>query len=292
MSIIPTSLAPKIGRAILLSRKHSPTILFVGGTVGAVAATVMACKATLTFKEHLEITEKDLEEVKSSIRSEDEIRKDVTFLHVRTAIVAVKLYGPAVALGALSISALTGSHVVLTKRNTALTAAYAALEKGFERYRERVIKELGPEKEREIRHAVEQYEVTDSETGKKHKVKIAAPHGDHSIYARFFDPTVKEWSHEPEYNLVYLRAQQTHANDLLHARGHLFLNEVYDMLGIERSKAGAIVGWVISKDGDNYVDFGIYDSHDPEKRAFINGQEGSILLDFNVDGVIYDKIGN
>lgn len=293
MTIIPASLAPKVGRAILLGRKNSPTIMFVGGTVGVVAATVLACKATLKFQTVLEGTKKDLIGAKSLDHQDytkADYRKDVAYIYIRTGVQAIRMYGPAVAVGTLSVMSLTGSHVVLTKRNTALTAAYAALEKGFSEYRQRVIKEIGPERERELRHAVEPYEVVDSETGKKHKVKIAGPQGDHSIYARFFDPTAKEWSHEPEYNLVYLHAQQTMANDLLHARGHLFLNEVYDMLGIERSRAGQVVGWIISKDGDNFVDFGLYDSHDPEKRAFINGQEGSILLDFNVDGIIYDKI--
>ena len=84
--------------------------------------------------------------------------------------------------------------------------------------------------------------------------------------------------------------QQTFFNDLLLSRGHLFLNEVYDQIGIDRTKAGQVVGWVVSKDGDNFVDFGLFDGSTQEKRMFVNGHENSVLLDFNVDGVIYDKI--
>jgi hypothetical protein len=64
------------------------------------------------------------------------------------------------------------------------------------------------------------------------------------------------------------------------------------MLGIDRSKAGSVVGWVITKEGtgDNFIDFGVFDGDNPRARDFVNGREGSILLDFNVDGVIYDKI--
>ena len=92
---------------------------------------------------------------------------------------------------------------------------------------------------------------------------------------------------------MFLRAQQQYANDKLIAQGHLFLNEVYDMLGLPRTKAGAIVGWVYDDNnavGDNFVDFGIYDVHRETARDFVNGYERSILLDFNVDGVIYDLI--
>ena len=81
---------------------------------------------------------------------------------------------------------------------------------------------------------------------------------------------------------------------MLKSRGHLFLNEVYDLLDIPRSKAGQVVGWVYNKNnnvkGDNYVDFNIYDITDKAKRSFVNGYERTILLDFNVDGVIYDLI--
>ena len=90
---------------------------------------------------------------------------------------------------------------------------------------------------------------------------------------------------------MYLRRQQDYANELLKAKGHLYLNEVYDILGLPRSKAGQIVGWVYDEKnpiGDNYVDFGIYEQNRAKNRDFVNGYEKTILLDFNVDGNILD----
>jgi hypothetical protein len=87
---------------------------------------------------------------------------------------------------------------------------------------------------------------------------------------------------------MFIRSQQNYANDLLNARGHVFLNEVYDMLGIERTSAGAVVGWVRGN-GDNEIDFGVLNDLHSGQR-FINGDERSVLLDFNVDGVVYDLI--
>ena len=88
---------------------------------------------------------------------------------------------------------------------------------------------------------------------------------------------------------MFLKQQQSYANDLLKSRGHLFLNEVYDLLGIQRTKAGNIVGWIYDEKnpvGDNFVDFGIYDINRPKNRDFVNGYERTIILDFNVDGDI------
>ena len=211
----------------------------------------------------------------------------------RAVVDVTKLYAPVVLVGAASIIALTGSHKILTSRNAALTAAYAALDKGFREYRHRVVKEFGPEVDQRLRYDTEERAVTQvTPDGSKKEVKVLRAGPDNiSIYARFFDDLCSSWSRTPEFNHLFLRCQQNYANDLLRSRGHIFLNEVYDMVGIERSKAGAVVGWVISKDGgDNYVDFGIFDGNNPRARDFVNGREGSILLDFNVDGVIYDKI--
>ena len=171
----------------------------------------------------------------------------------------------------------------------ALTAAYAAVDEAFKRYRERVVEKYGEEEDRNLRYESEEIEYID-EKGKTKKVLRASDENEHSMYARFFDEYSPSWSKEPEYNYVFLRCQQNWANDMLRARGHLFLNEVYDMLGINRSRAGSVVGWLIGDEGDNQIDFGIFDPNNESARDFVNGREGSILLDFNVDGVIYDKI--
>jgi hypothetical protein len=91
--------------------------------------------------------------------------------------------------------------------------------------------------------------------------------------------------------MLFLKSVQNHMNDMLHVRGHVLLNDVYDRLGIDRTPEGALVGWLMGGVGDNYVDFNIYDFQSAAKRDFVNGIEPSILLDFNVDGVIYEHIG-
>lgn len=289
---IPTALTRNVSRQMFLVQKHSPHILFGAGIVGVVATAVMASKATLQLSDTLQGYEDmkdmaaELLDTNNTEYTEDDYRKDMRYVHVRAAIGVTKLYAPAVGLGIVSVACLTQSHVILSQRNVALSAAYAALDKGFTEYRERVQSEVGEDRERELRYGG----ITKTTTvdGKQVKRIVPTPESA-SIYARFFDQLSSSWQREPEYNLVFLKCQQNYANDMLRARGHLFLNEVYDMLGIPRSKAGAVVGWRISDDGDCFVDFGLYDGNEAA-RAFVNGVEGAILLDFNVDGVIYDKL--
>jgi hypothetical protein len=292
MKFVPNAVSRKVARQVLVGQKHAPTILFGAGVVGVVATTVLACKATLKLEETLDEVNENLEAAKLTRFPEDASQRDVAYIYVQGITRVARLYAPAIACGALSIGALAGSHRVLTKRNLALTAAYSAVEKGFNDYRTRVVEEFGEDKDRELRYGTDTEKITtegkDGKTKTK-EVKIVGPNSA-SVYARFFDEYCKNWKRQPEYNLLFLQCQQNYANDLLQSRGHIFLNEVYDMIGIDRSKAGAVVGWVISKDGDNFVDFGIFDGDNPKARDFVNGREGSILLDFNVDGVIYDKI--
>lgn len=292
---LKNAVTSKVGRQILLTKKHSPTILFAGGIVGAVGATVLACRATLKLEEVVDEGAR-LEKLARTLEHKDyspeDSQQDLVKIKVQTAFNIAKLYAPAAALGAVSVAALTGSHVVLSKRNAAVMAAYSALDKGFNEYRARVREELGEEKDQEFRHGVETVQETvegkdgKSKTVEKRLINPQTP----SIYARFFDEGSPSWSRQPEYNQLFLNCQQNYANDLLRARGHVFLNEVYDMLGIPRSKEGAVVGWILNGEGDNFIDFGAYDGKNERTRAFVNGQERSILLDFNVDGLIYDMI--
>lgn len=302
LEIMKTTLVRVVGRGGLLTKKYSPEILIGIGVVGVVTSTVMACKATRKVDGLLDGHREILNEIKyakatveESVYSEHDLKKDIAITYIQTGKELVKLYGPAVSLGAASICCILGAHNIMKKRNVALMAAYKAVEQGFNNYRSRVIEELGEEKDRQFRHGIRQEQVTvieEDEDGKKKKVKKTIetidPNGI-SVYARFFDEASPQWSKTPEYNMIFLKCQQNYANDLLHARGHVFLNEVYDLIGIPRSQAGAVVGWCLGE-GDNFIDFGIYDFDNARGHDFVNGYERSILLDFNVDGVIYDMI--
>lgn len=291
---VPTKASLAVGRQMLKGQKHSPTILFGVGIVGVVATAVMASRATLKLNDILEEStiKKELIEDRASsdidTYSQDDATRDLKVLKVITASSIIKLYGPAVSVGLISVTCLAGSHHILTTRNAGMMAAYAALEKGFNEYRDRVRDEVGDDKERHIRFGSEESIIVNDDGVETRGIRVGDMNP--SVYARFFDETSNEWNRFPEYNRIFLRSQQNYMNDKLNAKGHVFLNEVYDALGIERSRAGAVVGWILSKDGDNYIDFGVFADESQRIRDFVNGREGSILLDFNVQGQIFDKI--
>lgn len=286
-------------------KKHSPEILVAAGVVGVIASAVMACKATTKASEILDKTKEDIDKIHDCMADEslseeytaEDGRKDLIVVYAQTGVKLAKLYAPAIALGVLSLSGIIVSNNILRKRNVALAAAYATVDKGFKEYRNRVIKKFGEEIDRELKYNIKakKYEETSvDENGKENTVNAVVNVADpntYSDYARFFDDGCTGWEKDSEYNLMFLRAQQAYANDKLKANGRLFLNEVYDMLGIPRSKAGQVVGWVYDVKnpiGDNYVDFGIYDINREVVRNFVNGYERTILLDFNVDGNVWD----
>jgi len=294
MKFIPEAIGRTIAHNTLLVQKSSPKLLFGAGVVGMVGSTVLACRATLKMDEIVGEAKGKLDLAKTLEHhdySEKDRQRDISLIYFQTSVKVVRAYLPAVVIGGASIAALTYSHNILTRRNIALTAAYSALEKGFNEYRARVIEKYGEDEDRNLRYGTREVEVLNLETGKKELVTRVDP-GDPSIYARFFDHFSSSWSKEPEYNLIFLKCQQNYANDLLKARGHVFLNEVYDLVGVPRSKAGAVVGWLLTRNGetDNFINFGVFDGTSNRARDFVNGYEGAILLDFNVDGVIYDKI--
>jgi hypothetical protein len=291
LSGIKNFVTSKAARQLLIAQKHSPVLLFGAGVVGVTATVVLACKGTLKLEETLVHHQKNMEslsEVKGRM-TEEEAVKTKALIYTKTVMEIGKLYAPAVIIGVVSIGCLTGSHVVLTKRNAGLTAAYAALEKGFNEYRKRIADEFGEDKEREFRY--DTISVTETnEKGERVTLPRVNPDGPLSPYAKIFDEHSSSWNNDPTYNLVFLRAMQQIMTDRLRAKGHLFLNEVYDDLGLERTPAGQVVGWVLGN-GDDYVDFGIFNSEmEPEHLAFFTGRENAIWLDFNVDGLVYKLI--
>lgn len=298
----------QLNRAGLILKKHSPEILLGVGIVGTIGATVMACKATTKAGDIVENAKKRIDEVHEVLNepalkdkyTEEDSKKDRAIIYTQTGIEFIKLYGPSVILGAASIGCILASHNIIHKRNAVLTTAYAASMNEFKEYRNRVIERFGNELDRELKYnikAQEVQEIVTKEDGSEEvvtsTVEVGAP-GEHSMYTKCFDETCRGWTRNAEMNMYFLHQVQNWANEKLKRQGHLTLNEVYEKLGFDKTSIGAQVGWVYDEGayaiGDNEVDFGIYELHNPEKRAFVNGREKSIWLDFNVDGYILDLI--
>lgn len=290
------------GRTGLKLAKHSPEIFLVAGVVGIVTSTFLACRATLKLDETLDVAKSTVDRINEAkvnkdpeVYSETDAQKDLFITYMQTGVKVFKLYAPAITLGVLSISSILYSHNIMKGRNVALMAAYKGLDETFKSYRKRVVEDLGTDKDLEYKYGVKKIQTTEmaytDAEGVKHEavttdIKVVG----NSQYAKLFNENSPHWTKNSDYNMSFLQCQQNFANDLLQARGHLFLNEVYDMIwGTEmRTPDGALVGWV-KDSGDNFVDFGIFDCHIPNGESNINFDR-SILLDFNVDGVVYDKI--
>lgn len=289
-------------KAVMKLKKHSPEILVVAGIAGTVVSAVLACKATTKVAEILDETKGTLDTIHEGMETgaingqeytNEDGKKDTVVVYAQTGMKLAKLYGPAIILGTLSITSILASNNILRKRNVALGAAYAAIDKSFKEYRGRVIERFGEQVDTELKYGIkakkfEEIEV-DPETGKEKKVKKTVMVADPNLqsdYAVYFDSKSRNYETNPDYNRMFLKAQQAFANDKLQTRGHLFLNEVLDDLDLPRTPAGQIVGW--TKDGpDGYVNFRIVEV---ERETEDGHHEPALLLDFNVEGNIWEKM--
>ena len=308
LSKVSTSAARFAGKAEFTIKKNSPEILLGAGIVGFVGTVVLACRATCRADEVLEFHRrkiKDIEDAKEIADADPEgemsydieiYRQDKAIRYLKTTGNLAKLYAPTVAVGALSLACILTSRNIMQKRYLGVVAAYNGLSAAFEEYRKRVRDEYGEGLDKHFRYGTtyEELPVYD-ENGKKTKEKeqvektetgMVIPNDDS---CRFFDSSNPNWDKNPTFSMMWLRGQQNILNDILHTRGHVFLNEVYDALGFPHTPQGAVRGW-IDGEGDNCIDFGLYDQNKENVRRFVNGVDNVIMLEFNHDGVIWDRI--
>lgn len=292
-------LVAKTARLGLQISKRSPELCLGTGIVFGVGATVMACRATLKIEDILNDHNETIEKIGYALEhpeacketySVEDAQRDKFFLYIRTGANLVKVYAPAIILGSLSIGFLIGGHKIMVRRNAAMMAAYAALQKSFDAYRVRIRDEFGDDKELDIYNGVHtKIEEIVNDKGKVVKKKDVSMDEDLSPYRRCFDESNPHWTRNAEQNKFFLAMAQSYMNDKLRINGHVFLNEVLDYLGFPRTSAGAVCGWVRGY-GDDFISFGMWDGMTPGSREFINCQERSVWLNFNCHGVIYDLI--
>ena len=308
LSKVSTSAAKFAGKAEFTIKKNSPEILLGAGIVGFVGTIVLACRATCRADEVLEFHRrkiKDINDAKEIADADPEgemsydveiYRQDKAIRYLKTTGSLAKLYAPTIAVGTLSLACILTSRNIMQKRYLGVVAAYNGVSAAFEEYRKRVRDEYGEGLDKHFRYGTTYDELpVYDENGKKTKEKeqiektetgMVIPNDDS---CRFFDSSNPNWDKNPTFSMMWLRGQQNILNDILHTRGHVFLNEVYDALGFPHTPQGAVLGW-IDGEGDNCIDFGLYDQNKENVRRFVNGVDNVIMLEFNHDGVIWDKI--
>lgn len=289
---IPDSITRQIGKTQLFAKQNGPTILVGVGVLGFAATTVLVGKAVIKAQPKIEklnsATQNIMAQAEEEGWQENQKSQVVAKLWFKGSADLVKIFAPSVIVGGASIACILAAHGIMKRQQGALVAAYAALDATLRTYRERVREEVGEEKERELfytrnRRAREGFD----DDGLPCIINENDPRLG-SQYGKFFDDSSSNWSKNAEYNYTFLKSQQQYANDRLGARGYLFLNDVYRALGLKETQAGQMVGWRSKRHGgvDGYVDFGLDLIYDEMSRAFTNGYEAVVFLDFNVDGPI------
>ena len=300
-------------------RKHAPEILLGAGTVGVIAGSVLACKATLKLESIIDDTKDmvecahDIHDGKVKIKegevySDADLRTDIMKAYGVCAGKILRIYAPAVILGGLSIASFFASHNIMKRRYLEVGAALSAISTQFKGYRKRVADEFGEEKERQLYSGTTtkkiKEKVTDPETGKTKTVtkEVETPLDetplDETIRVVFCQETSPEWTNDPEYCWCFLKNTQRFCNERLKAEGRIMLNDIRDELGLPKTKAGYRYGWKYEKnnpDGDNMIDFGIReltvssDNSDEVNEIIKDNKYSKIYeLDFNCDGDVWE----
>ena len=281
-----------MGRTKVKAIHAAPSAMTVAGVVSMGASVVVAVKRSKSAEPVYERLHTELGRVKEVREAfgEDHYSKqdhitDLTRLYFEAAKGYLKAYWPAIALSVAGAGLVFWSHGILKGRNKALGAALMATTQAFAKYRQSVADEVGEEREREL--------AMGRKVEKKDEDILSVDPTDmpKSPYAVFFDDDVREWQPQKELNLAFLQNQERWLNDRLRHKGYLFLNDVYDALGIKRTKIGQIVGWVWDEKfcvGDNFVDFGLFSGRSSNVNFDLDDHQ--IYLDFNVQGPIIDLI--
>ena len=308
LSAIQTLATNKLGRTGLILAKKSPEICIGLAIASGVGCVVLACTATLKAEKTIKGTEKVIKKIDEAHEAkitdakeeytEEDYKKDMTLVYVKTGVDILKLYLPAIALGALSIGLTLKGHSILSRRNAAIAAAYKLLDISYQNYRERVKMEYGEAAEEKLRYGLKEITTTEIDS-KGNEITVVDRYPcmmDLSPYSAIFsEETSTQFERSYSYNHAFLRAQQNYANDLLKRQGHVFLNEVYDMLGLPRTNLGIAVGWLNgynkrNPNNDQYITFGVDNPLNEEKADAREAMMQPFFLDFNVDGSIFNLI--
>lgn len=285
--------------------KHSPLILTTVGVAGLGATAYFSYKAAPKVEEltnELEsarLKEQRINDLRALLevgeingeRMNDETydgyKMDLEiaeeeFNPIRRVDYAKRLAG-AVALpvltGLASVTCIGLSYYIQNNRIVNLAAAFATATAEREYYRSKIKEEFGEDKltEFDTPTVTEEMKVD----GKKKKVKKAKDVP--SLHGEWFEKSTEWVRDDHDYNMAFINSVNESLQLRLFQRGHLLMNEVLDALGLERTRAGAMVGWSTG------TGFGLY----PEVTQVVddNGMfEPRIYIKWTKPKYIYDDV--
>ena len=299
----------KLNKLAIKASKKAPTVLIIGGVCGVAVSTVLACKATLKVNDILEEAKQNIDNVHKALEddsiSEEQYSKadsvkDLAITYKDLGIKLAKLYGPAVLIGTASLVSIVYSHNLLKKRNASLVAAYTMLDASYKQYRKGVKEVFGADVDKGLELGIVRKNENFKEKENAEKPYVI----DHALlkenvsdeYKIIFDEGDRGWENDHFYNMCHLEAKQAYATNLLTNRGYLFLNEVYDLIGHEKTKQGQLIGWFYDPNDptkQNHVSFGLEEFrkyYEMAVRDEAADHPAGIILHFNPDGYILDLI--
>lgn len=261
----------KLGAIIV---KNSPKICVIIGTIGVGVGVGIACKDTLAGVD-------EINQAKAEICEKD---------YIPAAKRMAKVYLPSVVIIGGSLFVMVSGHYILAKRYAGLVVAYESLNKSYKSYRGYIKENYGEATDFNARHKVDDVELIDNEVIAVNPKDIFIPDRDLSDYAALFGKGyslhIDDHNDNPEFVFNILRSTEEWANAVLQEQGYIYLQDVYDNLGLVDKFAPDGVGWCCGI-GDDFVDFGIYSLRNGDA---INQLEPMYWLDFNVDGYILPYI--
>lgn len=244
--------------------KHSPLILTVGGVVGLGATAVLSYKARHKVEaivEDVEAKRKDEERIEE-LRTElaradetvlDEIQTELAFLEenaevINKGVVARDLAGALalpVTVGIASICSIALSWYIMNNRLLTVSGALATATAEHVYYKNRVAKRYGEEVADELSIPVrdEKRMVTNEKTGKESEKEVPVREEMTSLEGEWFDQSSEYTVDDHSYNVAFVNSVKDKLENQFTRNGSLLLNQVYDALGLPRTKSGALMGW-------------------------------------------------
>ena len=236
--------------SMIFLKNNASTILTCAGGAGVIATSVMAVKATPKALALLE-------------NAKEEKGEDLT--KVEKIKVAGPAYIPAVITGVSTIACIFGANVLNQHQQAALMSAYALLDNSYKDYKKKVEELYGEDAINEIEWGI----FRDKYNEDPYPIEDGKELFYDNFSQRYFEATTEE----------VLYAEHALNRRIKDAHG-AYLNEFYELLGLEPTDYGNFLGWSCKElyniYGKSWIDF------DHAKTVMDDGLE-IIIIHINME---------